>query len=73
MANSMQEVASVAESSMISSQNIDGKSKDMISGLGEINGAISEIAEQMTSMHSYADEIENHVTELRNALSVFKL
>ena len=73
MASSMQEVASVAESSMISSQNIDGKSKDMISGLGEINGAISEIAEQMTSMHSYADEIENHVTELRNALSVFKL
>lgn len=73
MAASMQEVAEVAESSMASSQNIDGKSKDMIEGLGEINGAISEIGHQMTSMHSYADEIENHVTELRNALSIFKL
>ncbi len=73
MASSMQEVAKVAESSMDSSHNIDSKSKDMIEGLGEINGAIAEIGEQMTSMHSYADEIENHVTELRNALSVFKL
>ena len=73
MAASMQDVAKVAESSMESSHNIDGKSKDMIEGLGEINGAISEIGQQMTSMHSYADEIENHVTELRNALSVFKL
>ncbi len=73
MAGSMQEVAKVAESSMESSDSIDGKSKDMIEGLGEINGAIAEIGQQMTSMHSYADEIENHVTELRNALSVFKL
>ena len=73
MAASMQDVASVAESSMESSQNIDSKSKDMIEGLGEINGAISEIGQQMMSMHSYADEIENHVTELRNALSIFKL
>ena len=73
MAASMQDVSKVAESSMESSHNIDGKSKDMIEGLGEINGAISEIGQQMTSMHSYADEIENHVTELRNALSVFKL
>lgn len=73
MAASMHDVAKVAESSMESSQNIDSKSKDMIEGLGEINGAISEIGQQMTSMHSYADEIENHVTELRNALSVFKL
>ncbi len=34
---------------------------------------ITEIGQQMMSMHSYADEIENHVTELRNALSIFKL
>ena len=32
-----------------------------------------EIANQMASMHSYADEIEDHVTQLKNALSVFKL
>ena len=37
------------------------------------NFPVKEIGQQMTSMHSYADEIENHVTELRNALSVFKL
>lgn len=73
MASSMADVAKVAESSMESSHNIDGKSKDMIEGLGEINGAIAEIGQQMTSMHSYADEIESHVTELRNALSIFKL
>lgn len=73
MATSMQEVAEVAESSMASSSSIDGKSKEMINGLREINGAIGEIGQQMTSMHSYADEIENHATELRNALSVFKL
>ena len=73
MAASMQDVAKVAESSMESSHNIDGKSKTVERCVGEINGAISEIGQQMTSMHSYADEIENHVTELRNALSVFKL
>lgn len=73
LTDSMKEVAKVAETSMTSSQNIDSKSKEMIEGLGQINGAIAEIAEQMASMHAYADEIENHVTELKNALSVFKL
>ncbi len=73
MAQSMQGVVKVAESSMEGSHNIDGKSKEMIEGLGEINGAIAEIGQQMTSMQSYADEIENQVTELKNALSVFKL
>lgn len=73
LTNSMREVANVAESSMASSQNIDGKSKDMIEGLGQINGAISEIANKMSNMHSYADEIEDHVKELTEALSVFKL
>ena len=73
LTESMKEVALVAENSMTSSQNIDGKSKEMIEGLGHINGAISEIAEQMNRMNTYADEIESHVTELKNALSVFKL
>ena len=73
LTESMKEVANVAENSMTSSRNIDGKSKEMIEGLGQINGAITEIANQMASMHSYADEIEDHVTQLKNALSVFKL
>ncbi len=73
LTESMKEVANVAENSMTSSKNIDSKSKEMIEGLGQINGAITEIANQMASMHSYADEIENHVTQLKNALSVFKL
>ena len=73
LTESMKEVANVAENSMTSSKNIDSKSKEMIEGLGQINGAITEIANQMASMHSYADEIEDHVTQLKNALSVFKL
>ncbi len=73
LTNSMRVVASVAETSMNGSKNIDEKSKDMIEGLGQINGAISDIGGKMLNMHSYADEIEAHVKDLTEALSVFKL
>ncbi len=73
LTNSMKQVAQRAEYSMTSSKSIDNKSKDMIDGLEQINSAIHDIVDKMAGMHSYADEIEDHVKDLTEALSIFKL